>query len=62
VLCGLIVGDGVIFRGLPPAEDRDAVWSVLGTTVYRKLVDECGWSPAQWERWAVGLAEQLLKR
>ena len=61
VLLEVVVGDRVLFSGLTPTEACDAVWAILGTSVYRRLVEECGWSPAQWERWAVGLAEQLLK-
>jgi hypothetical protein len=29
---------------------------------YRKLVDDCGWSPDDWERWVCELVERLLAR
>jgi AcrR family transcriptional regulator len=54
------VGDGVVFPGLTPEQDRDALWSLTGTAVFRKLVEECGFSPEEWERWVVGLCERLL--
>jgi TetR/AcrR family transcriptional regulator, regulator of autoinduction and epiphytic fitness len=54
------VGDGVIFPGLDAVKDRDAIWALTGQTVFRKLVEECGWSPKQWERWVVDLCERLL--
>jgi TetR/AcrR family transcriptional regulator, regulator of autoinduction and epiphytic fitness len=55
------IGDGgAVFRGLTPDQDRDALWSLTGLTVFRRLVEECGWSPDQWERWVVDLCERLL--
>jgi AcrR family transcriptional regulator len=60
VFLSLTVGDGVPFPGLTPTQDAEAIWALLGTTVYRKLVEECGWSPAQWENWAVSVTERLL--
>jgi AcrR family transcriptional regulator len=54
------VGDGVIFPGLSADHDRDALWTLTGPTVFRLLVEECGWSPEQWEHWVIGLCERLL--
>jgi AcrR family transcriptional regulator len=54
------LADGVVFPGLTPEQDRDALWSLTGTAVFRKLVEECGFSPEEWEHWVVGLCERLL--
>jgi len=41
----------------------DVFYALAGTDVYRALVRERGWSPAQYERWLFGLAcRELLGR
>jgi AcrR family transcriptional regulator len=52
--------DGVVFPGLTRDQDRDAMWALTGPTLFRRLVEDCGWSPEQWEQVVVDLCERLL--
>lgn len=56
----LVAGDLRLFPEIPAKDERDAIWAVTGLPVYRRLTEECGWSPARWERWAVSLVIALL--
>ena len=60
VFRSLAVGDNVIFPGLTPEQDTEAIAALTGTAVFRRLVGECGWSPEQWESWVVELSERLV--
>ena len=62
VFRSLFVGDDPIFQGLSAAQDRDALWALTGIGAYRRLVDDCGWAPEEWERWVVELVMRLLAR
>jgi AcrR family transcriptional regulator len=50
----------ILGRDATPAE-RDGVWAVTSPDVYCLLVDESGWTPAQYEEWMAGALERLLK-
>ncbi len=56
----LVAGDLRVFPEVSEKDERDAIWAVTGLPVYRRLTEECGWSPARWERWAVSLVAVLL--
>lgn len=49
--------------GRPPgAEERDGVWAILSPDVYLLLVQESGWSLAQYERWLSETLARVLPR
>jgi AcrR family transcriptional regulator len=56
----LIAKDRTIFPGVSPEHDSDAVWTIAGPATYRRLTNDCGWTPAQWENWIVALTNRLL--
>jgi hypothetical protein len=58
----LFVADDPMFPEPSAEHDRDALWALTGVGTYRRLVDDCGWSPEEWERWVVALVVRLLAR
>jgi AcrR family transcriptional regulator len=58
-----IAATGSLRPGLDPDEAVDALYALAGTTVYRALTEERGWSPEQYEQWFFALAcRELLAR
>jgi hypothetical protein len=47
---------GGLRPGLSVAAAADAFYALAGTEVYRALVLERGWSPAEYERWLFEVA------
>jgi AcrR family transcriptional regulator len=51
----------VIGRAPTPAE-RDGVWAIASPEVYLLLVEESGWTPAQYETWIAETLERVVAR
>jgi AcrR family transcriptional regulator len=51
----------VISRAPTPAE-RDGVWAIASPEVYLLLVEESGWTPAQYEAWIAATFERVVPR
>ena len=49
--------------GRPPsAVERDGAWAIASPDVYLLLIDECGWTPEQYEAWMAQTMERVLPR
>ena len=42
------------------AEECDGLWAVMAVEVYELLTEHRGWTPQRYERWLVGVMDQLL--
>ena len=57
----VLAANGGLRDGLDPQRAADIVFGLLSHELYRLLVIEQGWAPADWERWVADmLAAQLL--
>jgi AcrR family transcriptional regulator len=57
----MLAASGGLREGLDPQRAADIVFGLLSHELYRLLVIEQGWAPADWERWVADtLAAQLL--
>jgi AcrR family transcriptional regulator len=57
----VLAANGGLRDGLDPLRAADIVFGLLSHELYRLLVVEQGWAPADWERWVADtLAAQLL--
>ncbi len=49
--------------GRPPSTvERDGAWAIASPEVYLLLIDECGWTPEQYETWMAQTVERTLPR
>ena len=49
--------------GRPPSTvERDGTWVIASPEVYLLLIDECGWTPEQYEEWVAQTMERALPR
>jgi AcrR family transcriptional regulator len=52
-----------LILGRPPTdEERDGVWAIASPEVYLLLVEESGWTPAQYETWIAETLERVVAR
>jgi AcrR family transcriptional regulator len=49
-------------RGLGVERATDILWTLNHPNTCRLLIDECGWSPAEWEAWFAETARMQLLR
>lgn len=55
-----LVGLGGLRDGLGPGKVADILWFYFGTGGIHVMCDECGWSPAEAEKWLADQAIQAL--
>lgn len=49
--------------GRPPSTvERDGTWAIASPEVYLLLIEECGWTPEQYEAWMAQTMERALPR
>lgn len=49
--------------GRPPSTvERDGAWAIASPEVYLLLIEECGWTPEQYEAWMAQTMERALPR
>jgi AcrR family transcriptional regulator len=52
-----------LVMGRPPTEtERDGVWAIVSHEVCYLLVEECGWTAAQYESWVEATLERTIPR
>ncbi|BCL81214.1 TetR family transcriptional regulator [Ktedonobacteria bacterium brp13] len=51
---------GLLRQELTVTEAIDEFWTLTAYDLYHMLVQECGWSPDQYEAWLIGLLRQRL--
>jgi AcrR family transcriptional regulator len=52
----------LIVGRLPTEAERDGVWAIVSPEVHLLLVEESGWTPAQYEDWLAVTLEGVLPR
>lgn len=52
-----------LVMGRPPTPtERDGLWAMASPEVYLLLVEESGWSPADYQRWVAATLERVVPR
>jgi len=55
-------GIALIIERPPTAVETDEVWALLSPEMYLLLVNEAGWTPAAYERWAATTLDRVVPR
>src|SRR5262245_39942631 len=54
---------GELLIGRPPtAAERDGIWAIVSPEVYLLLIEESGWTVAQYEAWIIDVLERVAPR